>query len=175
MRIGPDLDRMIAAMKQWLDAEKRYWQVWNEAETKRVEGERNTLAGMQEDQKSVAVQIEDEKKNQEALERSRADLENSKRTEEIKAEMDRLLKDIQDSQARLDHAREQYNSLSVSITDYQSLLNTRIVNIRQNIQRLDAYEVDQNATYESERKAAQEVCNMKQPSSPTPLPKSGGK
>ena len=48
----------------------------------------------------------------------------------------------------------------------------RLIGIRQNSARLDAYGLDQTSVYEDKRKAAHEVCNTKQPGTlRTPLPK----
>jgi hypothetical protein len=174
-RVDGLLDRVIVAMNKYLLEEKRYYQDWNEKETKRVESQQKELTSTEEFQGRVADDIEYEKKDQEVLARDKATLENSKRTEEINAQIDGLIKDIQDSQARLAAAQSKFNEATVSITNMKASLTARLVNIRQNLLKVDAWEADTMANYESKRTAAHEICNMKQPSSSTPLPKSGGK
>jgi chromosome segregation ATPase len=170
-RIGPLLDRTVTAMEQWLDAERHYYRAWNEKETSRVEDQQKTLASMEEQQKRVTDLIEEEKKNEERSERDKAALEKSKRTDEINAEIDRLIKDIQDSEATLANAHREYSELTVSISNMKHLLSVRLTRIRQNIQSLDVFEVDQRAAYDRKREAAHQVCNMKQPDARPPLPK----
>jgi chromosome segregation ATPase len=170
-RIGPLLDRAVSAMEQWLDAERHYYRAWNEKESRRVEEQQKTLASMEEQQKRVADLIEEEKKNEERSERDKAGLEKSKRTEEINAEIDRLIKDIQDSEATLANAQREYSDLTVSISNMKHLLSVKLTSIRQNLQRLDVFEVDQRATYDGKREAAHRVCNIKNPDLRSPLPK----
>ncbi len=169
------LDDTKNAMQQWLDAEKQYWQAWNEKETKRADGQQKALAVMEEEQKDLANLMEEEKKNEEQLERNKAAFENSKRTEESRAEIDRLIREIRDSQARLADANQKYDALSVRIKEAKSLLSTRLVKVRQNIQSLEAYTFELSARYASVRAEAEEICNMKKPTSRAPLPKSGAK
>lgn len=175
-RVGPLLDRTIVAMHEWLTTERTYWQIWNDRENERIDGQKKDLAGYEEDQARLDGLIDEEKKNQEKLEQERATLDNSgKRTEETTAQIDTVSRDIRDSQARLAHAQQQYKDVTDTINNLSASLGARIVNIRQNLVKLDAWELDQKAFYESKRTAAQEVCSMKQPSPGTPLPKSGGK
>ena len=175
-RVGPLLDRTIVAMHEWLTTERTYWQIWNDRENERIDGQKKDLAGYEEDQARLDGLIDEEKKNQEKLEQERATLDNSgKRTEETTAQIDTMSRDIRDSQARLAHAQQQYKDVTDTINNLSASLGARIVNIRQNLVKLDAWELDQKAFYESKRTAAQEVCSMKQPSPGTPLPKSGGK
>jgi chromosome segregation ATPase len=173
-RIGPLLDRTIDAMQQWLAAEKKYWEVWGEAEQKRVDSQMKTLAGMEADQKRVADLVETEKEDQQELQRRKAGLEQTRRTEEIAAQIDALIKDIQDSEARLADAQQQFESLTAQITNMKASISARLVGIRQNSARLDAYGLDMGAFYEKTRAAAHEVCNTKKPDErSTPLPKKG--
>jgi hypothetical protein len=175
LRVDGLLDRLIIVEDKYYLAEKRYWQDWNEKETKRVDSQTKEITSMEEFQARVADQIEDEKKNQEVLAQDKATLENSKRTEEIKAQIDGLIKDVQDSQARLTAAQSKFNELTVSITNMRASLTARLVSIRQNLLAVEAWHADTVANFDSKRTAAQEICMMKQPSSSTPLPKSGGK
>jgi hypothetical protein len=171
-RIGGLLDRTLEAMQQWLVTETKYWEVWGEAEQKRVDGQIKTLAGMEADQKRIADLLDLEKKDREELLRRRAALEKGKRTQEIADQIDGLVKDIQDSEARLNEAQKQYDTLTVQISNMKASISTRLVLIRQNKARLEAYGLDMSAYYEKQRAAAQEVCNTKQPDTrQTPLPK----
>lgn len=171
-RIGGLLDRTIEAMQQWLVTEKKYWEVWGEAEQKRVDGQVKTLASMEADQKRIADMLDLEKQDREELLRRRAALEKGKRTEEIATQIDGLVKDIQDSEARLNEAQKQYDTLTVLIGNMKASISTRLIFIRQQTARLEAYGLDMSAYYEKQRAAAQEVCNTKQPDTrQTPLPK----
>jgi len=174
-RIGGLLDRTKDALNQWVDAEKKYWTVWGEAEQTRVDGQQKTLAAMEQDQARTSDLLENEKRDREELQRRKANLENSKRTAEINSQIDGLIKDIQDSEARLNEAQQKYDSLTVAINNMRASISARLVNIRQQKNRVEAFELDMNAFYEENRKAAQETCNTKQPDTQkTPLPKRGG-
>lgn len=171
-RIGPLLDRTIASMNEYLTAERKYWQVWNDAETKRVDSERATLAGMEAELERVARLQETEKQDHQDLQRRKAGLEQSKRTEEINALIDGLIKDIQDSEARLTDAQQQFDALKASITDMKAYLTARLIGIRQNLARLDAWEAKRTSVYEDARAAANQFCNTKRPDErATPLPR----
>ena len=172
-RIGGLLDRTKEAMQQWLDAAKKYWEVWGQAEETRVEGQEKTLASFEVDQESVRKLLGEESKNREDLERRKANLEQGRRTEEISRDIDELVKDIRDSEARLDQAQKDFDSLTVQISNMKTSIQARVINIRQHSARLDALREEMTAYYEKSRAAAQEVCNTKQPGTPqTPLPKS---
>lgn len=171
-RIGPLLDRTSAAMEQWVTAEKKYWEVWGEAEQKRVDSQTKTLAGMEEDLKRVADLQENEQIGHQELLRRKAGMEQSKRTEEINIQIDALIKDIQDSEARLADAKQQFDSLTAQINNMRASIVARLVDIRQNSARVDAFKMQHTAVYEKARAAANEVCNTKKPDErPTPLPK----
>jgi len=174
-RIGPDLDRVLDAMHLWLTAETQYWKVWSEAEQKRIDSQSKTLASMEEDQKTASAMLESEKQNREELLRRRAQLESGTRTQEIVAQMDGIVKDIQDSEAHLSSAQKDFNDLTERITNMKADISARVIDMRQNSVRLDAFGLDMTAYYEKNRNAANEVCNTKQPEAPkTPLPKRTG-
>jgi hypothetical protein len=171
-RVNGLIDRTLDAMNGYLSAAKKYYEVWGIAEEKRVDMQQKTLANMEADQTSLAGILDEEKKNREILERKEADLEQSKRTEEIRKDIDDLKKDIIDSQERLSKAQQTFDSLTVQITNMKTSIAARLIGIRQNSARLDAFGLDQTSVYEDKRKAAHEVCNTKQPGTlRTPLPK----
>jgi chromosome segregation ATPase len=130
------------------------------------------LASFEVEQESVKKLLEAELKDREDLERRLANLEQGKRTEEIKREIEELVKDIRDSQASLDKAQKDFDSLTVQISNMKTSIQARVINIRQNLNRLDSWREEMTAYYEKSRAAAQEVCNATHPgSSQTPLPK----
>jgi len=106
--------------------------------------------------------------------RQKANLENSQKTENIKKEIDNLITEIQSSDARLSDDEKQFNDNTAKYNNMQTMISARLVNIRQNIARLDAYAIDMHATYEKQQEAAQEICNTKQPTNKPPLTKKGG-
>jgi len=173
-RVGGLLDRTRDAMNQWIEAEKAYWKAWSESEQTRVDNQMKTLAGMEQDQTRISDLLDVEKKGREELQRRKSLLEKGKRTEEIAAEIDGLIKDIQDSEARLTEAQQQYDSLTVQINNMRASISARVVNMRQQTARVEAYQLDMGAFYEKNRQAAQEICNTKQPDTQkTALPKRG--
>jgi len=171
-RVSGLIDRTLDAMNAYLNAAKKYYEVWGNAEEKRVEMQQKTLANMEADQASLAGMLDEEKKNHETLERKEADLEQSKRTEEIRKDIDDLKKDILDSQDRLNKAQQNFDSLTLQINNMKTSITARLIGIRQNSARLDAYGLEWTSVYEDKRKAAHEVCNTKQPGTlRAPLPK----
>lgn len=170
-RIGGDLDRVLDLMHQWLAAETKYWTAWSEVEQKRIDNQVKDLAGFEEDQKRAADLVEEEKQSREELQRRRAQLESGPRTEQIKAEIDGIIKDIQDSEARLSTAQSTFDDLTTKITNMKAAISARVVDMRQNTARLGAFDMDMTAYYEKSREAANEICNTKQPDTKrTPLP-----
>jgi len=174
-RIGGLLTRTSEAMHGWLAAEKLYWKAWGDAEQIRVQTEQKSLASIEADQARAASLVDTEKRDREDLQRRRAALMQGPQTEAIRTQIDELLKDIQDSEARLASAQKTYESLSEKLGNFKTSLTARLVSIRQQQGRLDAYSLDVDAFYEKTRTAAQEICNGKAPDSKaTPLPRSGG-
>jgi chromosome segregation ATPase len=175
LRIGGDLDRVLDAMHFWLAAEKEYWKVWSEAEQRRIDSQSKTLVSMEEDQKTTSAMLESEKQNREELLRRKAQLETGTRTQEIVAQMDGIVKDIQDSEDHLSSAQKDFDDLTVRITNMKADISARVVDMRQNSARLEAFGLDMEAYYEKNRNAANEVCNTKQAEPPkAPLPKRTG-
>jgi len=171
-RISGLLDRTSASLEAWLSAENYYWTSWNEAETKRVESQQKSLASLEADQNRAKDLVAADKQDREELMRRKALLETSPRTAQITADIDGLIKDLQDSEARLSDAQKQFEDITSSINNLKASLTARLVNIRQNIAQLDTYRLEQHAAYEDKRKTAQEICNTKQPDTKkSPLPK----
>ena len=173
-RIGGLLTRNSEAMHAWLDAEKLYWKAWGDAEQSRVDIETKSLANIEADQARAAGLVDTEKKDREDLQRRRLALQQGPQTEAIKQQIDELVKDIQDSEARLESAQKTYDDLTDKLSSFKTSLTARLVFVRQNQTRLDAYALDVDSFYEKTRTAAQEICNSKAPDSKqTPLPKGG--
>lgn len=173
-RISGLLNRTSEAMHAWLAAEKLYWKSWGDAEQSRVETEQKSAANIEADQIRAAGLVDTEKKDREELQRRRLALQQSPQTENIRAQIDELLKDIQDSEARLASAQKTYDELTEQLSNFRTSLTARLVSIRQQQNRLDAYSLDVDAFYEKTRTAAQEICNSKAPDSKqTTLPKGG--
>jgi Arc/MetJ-type ribon-helix-helix transcriptional regulator len=117
--------------------------------------------------------VDTEKKDREDLQRRRAALLQGSQTEAIRAQIDELLKDIQDSEARLASAQKTYDELTEKLSNFRTSLTARLVSIRQQQSRLDAYSLDVDAFYEKTRTAAQEICNSKAPDSKQTPPTQG--
>src|ERR1700691_2446278 len=126
-RVNGLVDRTVEAMSGYLNASKKYYEVWNDAEQRRVE---------------------EEEKNHEMLERKEADLEQSKRTEEIRKDIDELKTEIINSQETLTKAQLQFDSISVQIKNMKASLTARLIGIRQNLARVDAFGLTQAAVYD---------------------------
>jgi chromosome segregation ATPase len=171
-RVSGLLDRTSESLDSWLSAERFYWTSWNDAETKRVEGQQKSLTSLEADRQRAADLVEADKQDREELMRRKALLEKSARTSQITAEIDGLIRDIQDSEARLSEAQKQFDEITSSLNNLKASLTARLVNIRQNLAQLDTYRLEQHAAYEDKRKTAQEICNTKQPDTrKSPLPK----
>jgi hypothetical protein len=173
-RISGLLTRTSEAMHAWLAAEKLYWKSWGDAEQSRVETEQKSAANIEANQIRAAGLVDSEKKDREDLQRRTLALQQGPQTEAIRAQIDELVKDIQDSEARLASAQKTYEELTEKLGNFKTSLYARLVLIRQQQSRLDASSLDVDAFYEKTRTAAQEICNSKSPDSKqTPLPKGG--
>lgn len=170
-RIGGLLDRTIDVLRQWQVVEMTYWMKWTEVEQERVTGQQKSLAGMETDLDRVKALIATETKDHDQLLRTKATLEGGKRTQAIRDDIDALVLDIRDSETRLANAQKNYENLSVTVNNMNASLTTRLVDMRQMRNRVEAYGFERKSFYEGKRKEAQEVCNLKQPTTRTPLPK----
>jgi molybdopterin converting factor small subunit len=167
-RIVPLLKDTVSAMNDWLAAEKKYWDLWNDAEGRRVEDLQTTLAGLEADAARIAKLVETETEGLQELLKQKAILEADTRTAEVVAKIDGVIKDIRDSQARLDHANQEQDSVSARIRDLKASIATRLVRIRENISKLGAWEVDQNAYYAERLTSANDVCQAPHPTGNVP-------
>jgi hypothetical protein len=173
-RIGGLLDRTMQSTRDWQEEDTIRWKKWAEVEQERVDGQRKTLAEMEADEQRASVQLEGETADREELLRKKANLDKSpKQTREIVAQIDSLILDIKDSEARLAEAKKQYDDVTAKVANMNASITARVIDMRQNIKRLEAFGLQQSAYYEKKREEAQEICNTKQPDSKrTVLPKS---
>src|ERR1035438_6790107 len=118
-RISGLLTRTSDAMHAWLAAEKLYWKSWGDAEQIRVETEQKSAANIEADQIRAAGLVDTEEKDKEDLQRRRLALQQGSQTEAIRAQIDELLKDIQDSAARLASAQKTYDELTEKLRSHQ--------------------------------------------------------
>jgi len=162
-RIVPLLDDTIVAMNDWLAAERKYWNLWDEVEGRRVEDLRGTRAGLEVDAERTAKMVDTEAEGLQELERQRAILEADTRTAEIVARIDGVMKDIRDTEARLENARQQQESVAARLRALDASISTRLIIIRQNKVRLDAWQVDQSAYYAERRASANDMCQFARP------------
>jgi hypothetical protein len=163
-RVGGLLDRTLDAMRSWSDAEIQYWKLWGDVEQVRVDGQQKSLAGMEADQKHAEDLVITTQKDREELLRQKAVLEKyGKRTEDIRQQMDALVQDIQESERRLADAQKTYDEVTIKVRNMRASISARLVDIRQNRSRVEAYTLQLTSFYEQQRAAAQEICNTKQP------------
>jgi chromosome segregation ATPase len=163
-RVGGLLDRTIEGMRAWSDAEIQYWKLWGEVEQQRVDGQQKSLASMEADQKHAEDLVVTAEKDREELTRQKGVLEKyGKRTEDIRKQMDALVQDIQESEARLSEARKTYDDVTIKVRNMQASISARLIDIRQNLSRVEAFALQLTSYYEQQRAVAQEICNTKQP------------
>jgi hypothetical protein len=167
-RVNGLLNRLKDAMNSWLTAEKQYWKSWDDKESKRVEIEQASLANIEAEQTRAAELVESDKKDREELLRRRAALQQGPQNEAIRAQMDALAADIQDTDAKLSEAQRAYDLVSLKLDDSKASLTVRLVKIRENRNVLDALGVSLDAAYETKRAAAQEICDQKTPDAVPP-------
>jgi hypothetical protein len=173
-RISGLLSRAQEALDAWLAAERSYWTAWNEHDTKRVSEQQKSLKSMEADLARLAELVESDKQDREQLMHQKANLENNVKTETIKKEIDNLITEIQGSDARLTEDEKQFNDNTTKYNNMQTMISAELVNIRQNISRLDAYAINMHAIYEKQNEAAQEICAAKQPTTKPALPQKKG-
>jgi hypothetical protein len=171
-RVGGLLDRLVDSLDQWNKQEINYWSLWGDAEALRVEGQEKSLAGMEADQKRAEELIGSITKDREKLLRDKGDIEKfGQRSAAIVKKIDEMVLDIKESEGRLTEANKNYEDVSVKVRNMKASINVRLVEIRQNQRRVEAYGLEMRAYYDKTRAAAQEMCNAKQPDAiKTPLP-----
>jgi chromosome segregation ATPase len=162
-RVNGLVERALAAMHEYMDAARKYYEFWDVAEQKRVEMLRKSLMQMEVDKTRLEMTMEDEKKDHESLEQRENYLEQSTRTDEIRKQMDDLKGSIRESEDKLTKAQEQFEAIRIRMNTTNAVLTEHLVGIRQNLSRLEVFGQDQTADYEEKRKAAHEVCDTNQP------------
>ena len=100
-RIGGLLDRTLEKLQEWSEAEITYWTKWGEVEEVRVGEERKKLAVMETDKQRAKDLMDGETQDREELLRKRAALEKyGKRSQDVVQQLDALVQEIRDSEAR---------------------------------------------------------------------------
>jgi len=178
LRVGGLLDRVVEALNQWNDAEVKYWKVWGDAEALRVEDQQKSLAGMVVDEKRAEDMLVSVQKDRDNLLRDKATLEKyPTRTEDIRKRIDALVLDIRDSENRLTDAQKNFDDITIKVKNIQVSINARLIEIRQNQRRVEAYGLEMKSDYEKTRAAANEICNAAPPATtgnPKALPQRKG-
>lgn len=170
-RVNADLDRMIKALNDWSEAELKYWTLNAEDEAKGVEGQEKGLVQLEADKKHRQDVMDSDVKDREDLLRGKANLEKfGKRTDEIRRQIDSLVKDIKDIDDRIAADQKDIDDIEGKIRGIGASRDARLVDMRQNKQRVEAYVLQVKSYYEEQRAAEQEVCNLQQPARKTPLP-----
>jgi chromosome segregation ATPase len=171
-RVSGLIERTRDALRQWNEAELLYRQKWAEVEQLRVEGQQKSLASMELQQQIVKKQIEGETNDREELLRKKATLEKyPKRTEQIIKDIDEIVLEIKESEGRLSEAQKEYDEVTAKVTSMNASLTAQLIDMRQEVNRVQSYGLQMDAFYEHKLKDANEVCNTKRPgASRTPLP-----
>jgi chromosome segregation ATPase len=172
-RVGRLLDRTQSAMNDYLNTFKKYWDVWSNAENKRVDDQRKQLASMVVNQDRAKAMLEDEKKNREDLDRREAALDQGTRTEAVKTEIEQVKKEIIDSEANLNDANQKFESLTFQVTNMNTTIMARVISINQAAARLEAWGLKQTSVYDDKRKEANAVCDTYRPGALRTPPQKG--
>jgi chromosome segregation ATPase len=172
-RIDGLLTRVSAALDQWVDSYSKYWAAWSNSEQERVEGLLKSQASIEAEQQRALDFLESVKKDRESLLRDKANLEKfPNRTAEIQKRIDELIKDLIDSETRLNDAQKNYDDVSIRVKSMGASINAKLIDIRQNQRRVEAFGVQMKADYEITRDAANQICSAAPPDTlRTPLPK----
>jgi chromosome segregation ATPase len=171
VRVDGLLTRIKDALDLWNDAESKYWAVNAEIETANVERQQKSLANMQAEQQRAQDLVDITTKDREKLQRDLADLQKYPvRNQAIQDQMNQLIQDIKDSEARLNEAQKNYEEVTATVRNMQASMGARLIAIRENQRQVEAYGLDMKSFYEKTRAAAQEVCNLPTQQGRRPLP-----
>jgi chromosome segregation ATPase len=171
LRVNGDLDRIVDSLNQWNEAELKYWTVWADEEAGRVAGQEKSLASMEAEQRRAEELVTSSNKDREDLLRAKANLEKfGNRTAEIRKQIEGLVQDIKDSEERLSEAQKSYDDVAGKVRNIKASIGTRLVDMRQNKQRVEAFGLQMKSYYEETRAAEQEICNAGTPATKTQFP-----
>jgi chromosome segregation ATPase len=169
-RINGLLDRTLASLSEYRTAWVTYYTKWNEAEQRRIDDQKKSLASMETDQQRVKELIDSDTQEHDDLLRRKANLEKTKRTQEIIKDIDDLVEQINDSQTRLDEAKKNYELATTKVNDMQTSIAARVIAMHQNLDGIEAFGLQRSAFYERRRSEAQERCNLKRPGQKSAVP-----
>jgi hypothetical protein len=172
-RVVPRLNAAIEAMNAWLAAERLYWGLWNDSEGRRVVDLRAILASLEADAGRIAHVIEAEQAGLQELVRLKARLEAGPHTAEVPTLLDGITKDIRETEARLDHAHEEQDSVRVRIRELNASIAARLPAIGKNLSQLEVWQIEQDTYYAGRHLAADELCQLREPAV-RPAPASAG-
>jgi exonuclease VII small subunit len=169
-RINGLLDRTLASLREFQTAWVTYYTKWGEAEQRRIDDQKKSLASMEVDQQRVKELIDSDTQEHDDLLRRKANLEKTKRTQEIIKDIDDLVEQINDSQTRLDDAKKNYEDATARVNNMQTSITARVIALHQNLDAVEAFGLQRSAFYEKKRAEAQERCNKNRPGQKAPLP-----
>ena len=163
-RIGGLLNRTLEKLNVWAETETAYWAKWGESEEVRVNQGRKTLAIMETDRQQTKELIETETQDREELLRKKANLEKyGKRSQDVIQQVDALVQQIRDSEARLTIAQQKFDDLTVRAKNMDTLITAGLVQIRQAKAEVETMVLQKKSEYEGLRTEAQDICNTKKP------------
>ena len=125
---------------------------------------------MEADQQRVKELIDSDTQEHDDLLRRKANLEKTKRTQEIMKDIDDLVEQISDSQTRLDDAKKNYDDATARVNNMQTSIAARVIALHQNLDGVEAFGLQRNSYYEGRRADAQQRCNLKRPTQKAPVP-----
>jgi chromosome segregation ATPase len=158
-QVEPLLSQVEDGLGLWNDAEAKYWTSWVQSEELRVESQQKSLADMEAEQKRAEDLVTSTRNDREELMRNKANLEkDGQRTEEIRKQIDSLIQDIKDSEARLADAQKNYEDVTTRVRAMQASINAKLVEYRQNKLSVEAFGAQMRDTYQKTRAEAEEIC-----------------
>jgi chromosome segregation ATPase len=164
------------AMKVWYEAEMKFWTETELVENERVEGQRKSLASMEEDVKTTQSIVDSLTEEHNRLLRDKATLEKEpKRTVELQKQLDQIILDIREEEGRLSEAQQSFEDANAKVTNTKIALDARLIEVRQYQVQVKTYVEQMKAYYQTLRASADSICSLPGAKGPKALPTAKGR
>jgi hypothetical protein len=159
-RVDHLLSASAAALNQWKDSEMKYWMAWGNSDTDRLEPEQKRLVSMESARKRAEELVASTAKDREEMLVRLAELKKLGGSDERVRRINEGIVDLRDSEVRLREVRKTYDDLLLPLRNTEASMSERLVDIRQNTRRVEAYALQMGADYEKTHASAARNCTV---------------
>lgn len=158
-RIYPELDKVVAAMKNFHKYETAYWTKVAEANKEQIAALESLTGNLEESVNSIEEKQKiEESEDQEAKKRLDELKQGGDETAAVRAEGEALVQQIQQTQAHLKDAMSELGKAQTTVQAHKDLIYFRKAAVDEGLRRLDAMHADFDALFKAKKATFASYC-----------------